>query len=235
MTTTFDAVNDAPTLALRQHPSAGPEAVKARVEEANRLIREAYDLVPWDHPVGRVQWIHIDRCQANDYNPNAVAYQEMRLLYVSISEDGYTQPIVAMWDEATQMYVIVDGFHRFTVMKKYPEVYACSNGYLPVVVIDKPIGDRIASTVRHNRARGKHSILGMGNLVFQMLNAGESDETICNKIGLEPTELARLKHTTGYSKLYAEIEHSPVVLTKTQAEEKSAYKKAHPDETVPYF
>jgi len=151
--------------------------------------------------------------------------------------DGYlmhnTQPIVTIWDDELDKYVIVDGFHRYTVMRKYADIMESSQEYLPVVVIDKPIADRIASTVRHNRARGKHSVNGMGNLVFQMLMQGETDETICNKIGLEAEELARLKHVTGYSKLYANVEYSPVILTKTQAEEKSIYAAAHPDEKVP--
>lgn len=205
------------------------------VERANALVREAYALLGWDHPVGRVQWVHIDQVQANDYNPNAVAYHEMRLLFTSISEDGYTQPIVAMQDPVSGKYVIVDGFHRYTVMKKYPEIYDSTGGYLPVVVIDKPIADRIASTVRHNRARGKHSVQGMGSLIFQMLNEGEKDEDICNKLGLEAEELSRLKHITGYSKLYADREYSPVVMTTSQIDAKAEYARAHPGEKVPKF
>lgn len=203
------------------------------IEKANELIRQAYDLLGWEHPVGRVQWIHIDRVQANDYNPNAVAHTEMRLLYTSIKEDGYTQPVVAIWDPAIEKYVIVDGFHRYTTMKRYQDIYDSTGGYLPVVVIDKPIADRMASTVRHNRARGRHSIAGMGNMVFQMLQAGESDTTICEKLGMEAEELARLKHITGYSKLYADVEYSRPVLTTSQVRAKAEYKKEHPDEQVP--
>lgn len=205
-----------------------------QVEAANASLRQAYEALPWQHPVGMVQWIHIDRVQANDYNPNAVAHQEMKLLHTSISEDGYTQPVVTIWDpdakDGEGRYIIVDGYHRYTVMRRYQDIYDTTGGYLPVVVIDKPIADRIASTVRHNRARGKHSVQGMGNLVFQMLMAGEDDATICTKIGLEAEELARLKHVTGYSKLYSDVEYSPVVLTKTQAEERAAYARTHPDE-----
>ena len=131
--------------------------------------------------------------------------------------------------------VIVDGFHRYTTMRRYADIYDSTGGYLPVVVLDKSIADRIASTVRHNRARGKHSVQGMGTLVFNMLREGETDETICNKLGLEAEELARLKHITGYSKLYADIDYSPLVLTKTQVEEKALYKKEHPDEEVPQW
>lgn len=400
------------------------KAEQSKVEKANALVREAYDLLNEvfsdPMPVGRVQWIHIDRVQANDYNPNAVAGQEMKLLHTSISEDGYTQPVVSvieprcdillpcshkssvplnvaeylmkpLWgtpqgsltgkavsvrlasideagggsrsvspkatteknsvsgsrtrgagsgastvskdsvshmsgtlhesetsstflayacptcessdrrhkkswsssallipgtaealglkvswlssetttssrpknspesfDAATMLSgssdenwdwvpldtvialpdsvaVIVDGFHRYTTMRRYADIYDATGGHLPVVVLDKSIADRIASTVRHNRARGKHSVQGMGTLVFNMLREGETDETICNKLGLEAEELARLKHITGYSKLYADIDYSPLVLTKTQVEEKALYKKEHPDEEVPQF
>lgn len=214
------------------------EKVAVAVEEANRMIREAHEKLPWDDPVGRVQWIHIDQVVANDYNPNAVAHHEMRLLHTSISEDGYTQPVVAIWDaeagpDGEGRYVIVDGFHRWTVMRKYADIIGPRHGYLPLVILDKPIQDRMASTVRHNRARGRHSIAGMGNLVFSMLQAGESDATICAKLGMEAEELARLKHITGYSKLYADLDYSSPVLTTSQIKAKAAYKKEHPDEHVP--
>lgn len=211
------------------------EEFAQRVEKANDLIRQAHELLPFADPVGCVQWVPTERVQANDYNPNSVANQEMRLLHTSISEDGYTQPVVTIWDDDLDKYVIVDGFHRYTVIRKYPDIQERTRDHLPVVVIDKPIADRIASTVRHNRARGKHSVAGMGNLVFQMLMAGEDDVTICNKIGLEPEELARLKHVTGYSKLFSDMEYSRPEMTTTQLREKAAYKREHPEEEVPYF
>jgi ParB-like chromosome segregation protein Spo0J len=211
------------------------------IERANAEIRSAYAYLSRAFskpmPVGKVQWVHIDRVQANDYNPNAVAHHEMRLLYTSIDADGYTQPVVAVFDpeakEGKGAYIIVDGFHRYSIMQMYEDVYEATGGYLPVVVIDKPVADRLASTVRHNRARGKHSIAGMSSLVFQMLGEGESDATICNKLGLEAEELARLKHLTGFSKLFANIEHSPIVMTKTQLDEKAKYKRENPEEVVP--
>ncbi len=213
------------------------------IEKANALIRDAYDLLPFDdpHPVGRVQWVHADRVVANDYNPNAVAFQEMKLLHTSISEDGYTQPVVAIWDPSATgpswpepgRFVIVDGFHRFTVLKSYSDIATSTHGYLPVVILDKPIADRIASTVRHNRARGKHSIAGMGSLVFQLLTEGVTDQEICQRLGMEPEELARLKHITGYSKLYANQEFGVPVLTTAQLKAKARYAKENPDERVP--
>lgn len=211
------------------------------VEGANALMRQAASALPFSgqHPVACVQWIPINMVQANDYNPNSVAHQEMKLLHTSISEDGYTQPVVAIWDpeagDGRGRYVIVDGFHRYSTMRRYADIAATTHGYLPVVVLHKSPADRMASTVRHNRARGKHSIGGMGTLVFSMLQEGETDESVCNKLGLEPEELARLKHVTGYSRLYADATYSPVVLTSTQVQEKAAYKREHPDETVPKF
>ena len=217
--------------------------LQAVVDEYNRLIEAAYaplegTVLETVMPVAKVKLIHISQVQANDYNPNSVAHQEMNLLHTSISEDGYTQPVVSIWDpeagpDRKGRYIIVDGFHRFTTMRRYEDIYQNSSGYLPVVVLEKDIADRIASTVRHNRARGKHSVQGMGTLVFQMLEAGENDETICKKLGLEAEELARLKHITGYSKLYKDVEYGPVILGKTQLEAKAAYKKEHPNEHVP--
>jgi hypothetical protein len=205
----------------------------SKVEQANRLYAEAAALLPFSHPVARVQWVHIDKIHSNDWNPNSVARNEMRLLYISIEQDGYTQPIVTIYDEEADRWVIVDGFHRYAVMRTQRDIYDTTGGYLPVVVINKPLADRIASTVRHNRARGKHSIAGMSALVFRMLEAGEPDEVICNKIGLEAEELARLKHITGYAKLHADHVYPRAVLTERQLKVKQAYAAAHPDEHVP--
>lgn len=134
--------------------------------------------------------------------------------------------------------IIVDGFHRYTTMRMFQDIADRNSGYLPVSLIEKDISDRIASTVRHNRARGKHSVAGMGTLVFQMLEAGEDDLTICQKIGVDVEELARLKHLTGYSKLYGGDNAKPysnVVLTGSQMKAKADYKKENPDEHVPQF
>jgi len=141
-------------------------------------------------PVANVQWVPIEKVTANDYNPNSVARNEMRLLYTSIKNDGYTQPVVTIYDKAQDMYVIVDGFHRYLVMKTYKDIKKRTNGLLPVVVIDKDINDRMASTIRHNRARGKHSIDGMASMVFSMLDEGWNDADVCNQIGLEKEDLS---------------------------------------------
>lgn len=215
--------------------NADSRAVKA----FNSAIQDAYDelrrsgVLSTEMPVASVRLVHIDEVQANDYNPNSVATQEMRLLYTSIEQDGYTQPVVTIYDPDLSKYIIVDGFHRYTTMRTQRDIYDATSGYLPVVVIDKPIADRVASTVRHNRARGKHSVAGMSSLVFTMLREGESDETICNKIGLEAEELQRLKYITGFAKLFESHQYGPPVLNETQVRIKRKYKKEHPDEHVP--
>lgn len=210
------------------------------VDDYNESIREAYKLLEGTvlhsvMPVAKMALIHVSRVQANDYNPNSVAGQEMKLLHTSIKSDGYTQPIVAIYDPEVDKYIIVDGFHRYTTMRRFQDLQETTSAYLPVVVLEKSIADRIASTVRHNRARGKHSVQGMGNLVFQMLEAGDNDATICNKLGLEAEELARLKHVTGYSKLYADRTHSTMAMTDSQIKAKAEFKKENPDESIPYF
>lgn len=106
-------------------------------------------------PVYNVQAIPVEKIKANDYNPNRVAPPEMKLLEISIWEDGFTQPIVCYYDKDKDEYIVVDGFHRFTTMLTSPRIYEREGGKMPVVVIDKPLGDRMASTIRHNRARGQ--------------------------------------------------------------------------------
>jgi len=160
------------------------------------------------NPVHKVIWVPLEKVCANDYNPNHVAMMEMKLLYISIKHDGYTMPIVTIYDKDKDLYVIVDGFHRYSVMKRYRDIYDKNNGHLPIVVIDKPINDRMASTVRHNRARGEHSINGMSGIVISMLNKGWNDAQICEELGLEKEELIRLKHITGYAKFFANGEFS---------------------------
>jgi len=190
------------------------------------LIRETIHAVSPQHdqPIDHVRWIPVDQVEPNDYNPNSVAKKEMGLLYVSIDHDGYTQPIVTIFDPEKQKYIIVDGFHRYFVGVSKSDITSRIHGRLPVVVIDKSINDRMASTVRHNRARGEHSITGMGKLVFEMLNNGWSDAKICNHLGLEPEELLKLKHITGFSALFKNGQYNkawetvPMIKLRQQAE-----------------
>ena len=178
------------------------------------------------NPVFNVQWIPVEKVKANDYNPNSVASKEMKLLYISIKNDGYTQPVVTIHDKEKDEYVIVDGFHRYTIMKTKKDIYDLNDGLLPVVVLNKNINDRMASTVRHNRARGKHSVGGMSNMVFQLLQSGESDQDICFKLGLEKDELKRLKYVTGFAKLFSKVEYSNAWETESQIEERKKYEQA---------
>lgn len=177
-----------------------------------------------DHnPVSHVQWVPIEKVYANNYNPNSVALMEMKLLYISIKHDGYTMPIVTIYDEQNDKYVIVDGFHRYSVMKRYKDIHEANNGHLPIVVIQKPMNDRMASTVRHNRARGKHSLDGMSNLVIQMLNNGWDDAKICYELGLEKEELIRMKHITGFAKFFLDSEYSRAEESDVQIKERLKY------------
>lgn len=216
--------------AIRQHlqESSTP------IEDANALTRAIHEEHPLSaNPVTRVEWLPIEDVQPNDYNPNSVAPTEMQLLLHSIQQDGYTQPIVTVKDPDTGKRVIVDGFHRYRVMLTNTDLRDSTNGHVPVVTLDKDINDRMASTVRHNRARGAHSVTGMSNMVFQMLENGWSDEEICNELGMHPEELIRLKHITGFSKLFADHEYSRAWLTKRQVRARIKYQQENPDDPLP--
>jgi ParB-like nuclease domain len=169
-------------------------------------------------PVSFVRWVPIEEVTPNDYNPNKVALAEMALLRKSIEEDGFTQPVVTYYDDERGLYVIVDGFHRYFVLLHTPALYERTGGRLPIVVIEKDLAERMASTVRHNRARGKHSINGMAAMVYGMLEQGLSDAEVCSALGLEPEELLKLKHVTGYSKLYADVEYNRAWMAPSQIE-----------------
>jgi ParB-like chromosome segregation protein Spo0J len=167
-------------------------------------------------PVSDVRWVPIDKVVANDYNPNIVAPNELRLLYRSIQADGYTQPVVTIYDPTRDVYVLVDGFHRYLVMQYHKDIRDERDGLLPVVVIDKDMNERMASTIRHNRARGKHHIAGMAHVVFSMLENGMEDEAICAELGLEADELLRLKYVTGFAKLFENVEYKKAWETRKQ-------------------
>ena len=156
------------------------------------------------HPVSSVVWIETDKIQANDYNPNKVAPPEMDLLELSIKSDGYTQPIVT-WLRDDGVYEVVDGFHRHLVGKKL--------GFkkLPIVVINKARQekqDRIASTIRHNRARGKHIITAMSDIVVELKNRNWKNERIARELGMDEDEVLRLCQITGLSSLFKDDEFS---------------------------
>jgi ParB-like chromosome segregation protein Spo0J len=159
--------------------------------------------VSFRSPVYNVIAVPLEKVKANDYNPNAVAPPEMALLETSIWEDGYTQPVVTYYDKDQDMYIVVDGFHRYTVLKTSKRIFERENGMLPIVVIDKELGDRMASTIRHNRARGTHNIELMSNIVAELVEMGKGDRWICQHIGMSADELLRLKQITGVAALFA--------------------------------
>ena len=186
---------------------------------------ELHDKFPIDQPIDHVKWVPIEMVQANDYNPNSVANIEMGLLYKSIKHDGYTQPVVTIWDEEVGKYIIVDGFHRYFTCKSNPDIYNRNRGRLPIVVIKKDINERMAATVRHNRARGAHSVQGMSNMVFQMLENGWTDAEVCNHLGMEPEEIIKLKHLTGFSKLFKDAGYKQAWEHKRQIKTRMEWEK----------
>ena len=153
-------------------------------------------------PVYNVQAVPIEKIQANAYNPNTVAPPEMKLLYKSILEDGYTMPIVCYYLKDIDKYEIVDGFHRYRTMLEHKDIYDRENGCIPVVTIDKDLDNRMASTIRHNRARGSHSIELMTNVVADLVESGMSDAWIMKNIGMDAEELLRLKQISGLASLF---------------------------------
>lgn len=153
-------------------------------------------------PVYNVKAIPIEKIRANLYNPNAVAKPEMLLLEVSIWEDGYTMPVVCYYLPLEDIYEIVDGFHRYTVLRTSKRIFEREKGMLPVVVIDKDETNRMASTIRHNRARGSHSIDLMVNIVGELKKSGMSDDWIIRNIGMDKDEILRLKQISGLAELF---------------------------------
>lgn len=154
-------------------------------------------------PVDCVQWVRAESVTANDYNPNSVAPPEMELLRHSITADGYTQPIVS-W-QRDDVYEVVDGFHRHRVGKECKEVAARVRGYLPLVVINnerEDRSDRIAATIRHNRARGKHKVEAMSDIVVELKRRNWSDERIGRELGMDPDEVLRLCQITGLAEVF---------------------------------
>ena len=181
------------------------------VESLNTIRAALHEISPFrTEPVDFVKWVPISKVYANDYNPNEVAPPEMELLRVSIQADGYTQPIVTMPDE-NDAHEVVDGFHRHRVGRELPDVTERIHGYLPVVLINKDRydkADRMASTIRHNRARGKHKVDSMSDIVIELKRRNWSDEKISKNLGMEPDEVLRLCQITGLAELFADQDFS---------------------------
>ena len=156
-------------------------------------------------PAYNVIAVPVEKIKANTYNPNAVAPPEMKLLYESIKEDGYTMPIVCYYAKVEDLYVIVDGFHRYRIIKEHQDIYEREKGMLPVSVIEKPLDQRMASTIRHNRARGNHDVDLMSNIVKELHELGRSDEWISKHLGMDKDEILRLKQITGLAALFKDV------------------------------
>lgn len=181
-----------------------------RVQVLNELRQLLHAYSPFaEEPVDCVVWVPTEEIAANDYNPNSVAPPEMRLLEHSISEDGYTQPIVAWRNE--DKYEVVDGFHRNRVGRESAAVRKRIMGYLPLTIINADRldrSDRIASTIRHNRARGKHQVEAMSDIVLELKRRNWSDEKIGTELGMDPDEVLRLCQITGLAELFINAEFS---------------------------
>jgi len=178
-----------------------------KVKALNKIREMLAEVSPFQEPIDYVRWVPADKVQANAYNPNIVASPEMELLYQSIKLDGYTQPIV-VYELPDGKYEIVDGFHRNRVGKERKDINKRIHGYLPVTVIDKPLDERMGSTIRHNRARGTHQIRGMSDIVLELAREGWTDDEICKKLGMELDEVIRLKQITGLKEAFANHEFS---------------------------
>jgi ParB-like chromosome segregation protein Spo0J len=186
--------------------------IDSRVTALNEIKIAMHNISPMKtEPVDCVLWVKNDSVHANDYNPNSVAPPEMELLRLSISADGYTQPIVSMLEENGQTREVIDGFHRNRVGKECEEIQNRVHGYLPVVTINEDrakINDRVASTIRHNRARGKHKIEAMSDIVIDLKKRNWSDEKIAKNLGMDKDEVLRLCQIGGLVELFADKEFS---------------------------
>lgn len=184
--------------------------VKDRIDAINDIRKALHAVSPFkDEPVDCVQWVHSDEVSANDYNPNSVAPPEMKLLEHSIAEDGYTQPIVAWMNQ--DKYEVVDGFHRNRVGRESKAIRKRVHGYLPLTIINDTRldrSDRIASTIRHNRARGKHKVEAMSDIVVELKRRNWSDDKIARELGMDPDEVLRLTQITGLAELFSNQDFS---------------------------
>lgn len=194
------------TLALRKEIE-NIQDIDEKVQHLNFVRENIAEASPFCESIDQVKWIKADKVHANEYNPNKVAKPEMELLYTSILLDTYTQPIVAYKLENGE-YEIVDGFHRNRVGQEHEDIKERIHGYLPLTIIDKPLDERIGSTIRHNRARGSHQIRSMSEIVIDLSNEGWNDEEISIKLGMEMDEVLRLKQISGLKEAFQNHEFS---------------------------
>lgn len=183
-----------------------------KVDTINSIKKMLHEASPFNsEPVDCVLWVKNDTVHANDYNPNSVAPPEMELLRLSIANDGYTQPIVSMMDDGKETREVIDGFHRNRVGKECEDIQSRVHGYLPVVTIrdeQKGFNDRVASTIRHNRARGKHKVESMSDIVVDLKKRNWSDKKISKELGMDQDEVLRLAQISGLTELFKNTDFS---------------------------
>lgn len=185
--------------------------LQERVEAINAIREQLHEVSPFkNEPIDFVKWVSTDVVHANDYNPNSVAPPEMVLLEHSIEHDGYTQPVVA-WPDSEDTFEVVDGFHRTTVAKRSEMVRNRLQGFMPLVSIQNDNtdrNDRIASTIRHNRARGKHNVNSMSDIVIELKKRNWSDTRIAKELGMDADEVLRLCQVSGLAEVFADEQFS---------------------------
>jgi ParB-like chromosome segregation protein Spo0J len=174
----------------------------------NRITQQLYEFIGLEHPVLNTQLIPMDKIEGNDYNPNKVAPPEMKLLELSIRKDGLTMPIVVATEKKDNNWIVVDGFHRTTVCKNIPDIKESLKGYLPVSYLNKTIESRVASTVRHNMARGTHQVELSAKLVAFLKRNDWTNYRIGEELGMDPDEVLRLKQITGLAEAFQDKEFS---------------------------
>ncbi len=177
-----------------------------KVNALNEIREALHDISPFrSEPVDLIRWVPVNDVVKNDYNPNAVAPPEMELLRHSINHDGYTQPVVTWMSDEKDSREVIDGFHRSRVCREFDDVNKRVMGYLPVVTMrDDNTGqnDRVASTIRHNRARGKHKVESMSEIVVDLKKRNWTDKKICRELGMDPDEVLRLCQVSGLLEIF---------------------------------
>ncbi|NGF75951.1 ParB-like nuclease domain-containing protein [Fluviicola sp. SGL-29] len=181
---------------------------REKVEIYNRITSQLYEFLGLDHPALNVQLVPIEQVESNDYNPNKVAPPELKLLELSIKKDGLTMPVVVASQKRGNNWVVVDGFHRTMVCKKTSEIKGSLNNYLPVTILDKNLENRVASTVRHNIARGTHQVELSAKLVAFLKRNDWSNKRIGDELGMDPDEVLRLRQITGLAEAFQNEEFS---------------------------
>jgi ParB-like chromosome segregation protein Spo0J len=186
--------------------------LNVQVKALNDIKAELHKIGPFSRePVDCVLWIPVDNVTANDYNPNSVAPPEMRLLEHSIKQDGFTQPIVGFQEESPDDITVIDGFHRYKVGKMCKSINRRLHGYLPVTIVNQDrtnIKDRMAATIRHNRARGVHGVMPLTDIVQVLLVEGWGDTEIAKELGMDADEVLRFKQNCGLPDLFKDQEFS---------------------------